>query len=121
MHRALVVTFDVPTPAKRSIHSLLLEEIEKYLATLNERPYRAKQVVDWLYEKRVNSFDEMSDLPLLLRQRLADEFRFGELETVRMLRSKDTTRKFLFRLRDGSRIESVFLSASPAPFCATFP
>ena len=102
------------TAAKRSIHSLLLDEIEIYFATLNERPYRAKQVVDWLYEKRVTSFDEMSDLPLLLRQRLADEFRFGELETVRTLGSKDTTRKFLFRLGDGSLIESVLIPASPA-------
>jgi 23S rRNA (adenine2503-C2)-methyltransferase len=104
----------VPPAAKRSIHSLFLDEIESLFATLNEKPYRAKQVVDWLYEKRVNSFDEMSDLPLLLRQRLADEFRFGELETVRMLGSKDTTRKFLFRLGDGSLIESVLIPASPA-------
>jgi 23S rRNA (adenine2503-C2)-methyltransferase len=104
----------VPTATNRPIHSLLLDEIENHLATLNERPYRAKQIVDWLYEKRVNSFDEMSDLPLLLRQRLANEFRFGELETVRMLGSKDTTRKYLFRLGDGNLIESVLIPASPA-------
>jgi 23S rRNA (adenine2503-C2)-methyltransferase len=104
----------VPPAAKRSIHSLFIDEIESFLASLNEKPYRAKQVVDWLYEKRVNSFEEMSDLPLLLRQRLADEFRFGDLETVRVLGSKDTTRKFLFRLGDGNLIESVLIPASPA-------
>jgi 23S rRNA (adenine2503-C2)-methyltransferase len=111
---ALAVTFHVPAATNRPIHSLLLDEIENHLATLNERTYRAKQIVDWLYEKRVNSFDEMSDLPLLLRQRLANEFRFGNLETVRVLGSKDTTRKFLFRLGDGSLIESVLIPASPA-------
>src|ERR1051325_1975226 len=114
MQRALAVTFHVPTAAKRPIHSLLLDEIESYFATLNERPYRAKQVVDWLYEKRVGSFDEMSDLPQALRQRLADEFSFGHLETVRVLGSTDITRKFLFRLGDGNLIESVLIPASPA-------
>jgi len=99
---------------KRSIHSLPLDEIESYLATLNERPYRAKQVVDWLYEKRVGSFAEMSDLPQALRERLGSEFGFENIETVRVLGSKDTTRKFLFRLSDGNLIESVLIPASPA-------
>ena len=102
------------TAAKRSVHSLLLDEIEGFLGALNERPYRAKQVVDWLYEKRVNSFSEMSDLPQALRDRLANEFAFDNLETVRVLGSKDTTRKFLFRLNDGNLVESVLIPASPA-------
>src|SRR4051812_6747487 len=99
---------------KRPIHSLLLDEIESFLATLPEKPYRAKQIVDWLYEKRVASFDEMSDLPQALRHRLAEEFAFGNLEIVRVLGSNDTTRKFLFRLGDGNLIESVLIPASPA-------
>ena len=101
-------------PAQRSIHSLVLAEIEGYLATLNERPYRAKQIVDWLYEKRVDSFEQMSDLPQALRERLSTEFAFNNLETVRVLGSEDTTRKFLFRLIDGSLVESVLIPASPA-------
>src|SRR3954471_13453034 len=104
----------VQPEVRRPIHSLLLDEIESFLATLNERPYRAKQIVDWLYEKRVQSFNEMSDLPQALRARLAGEFAFGNLDTVRVLGSKDTTRKFLFRLNDGSLIESVLIPASPA-------
>ncbi|HEY8834953.1 MAG TPA: 23S rRNA (adenine(2503)-C(2))-methyltransferase RlmN [Chthoniobacterales bacterium] len=99
---------------QRPIHSLLLDEITGYLATRNERPYRAKQVVDWLYEKRISSFEEMSDLPLALRNSLSSEFAFGNLETVRVLGSEDTTRKFLFRLGDGNLIESVLIPASPA-------
>ncbi len=92
----------------------MLDELEAWLGTLNERPYRAKQVVDWLYEKRVDSFAEMSDLPQALRERLGSEFGFGNIETVRVLGSKDTTRKFLFRLGDGNLIESVLIPASPA-------
>jgi 23S rRNA (adenine2503-C2)-methyltransferase len=114
MRRALAVTFRVPTPAKRSIHSLLLDDFAAFLATQSERPFRAKQIVDWVYEKRVNSFDEMSDLPQVLRERLANEFIFGNLETVRVLGSKDTTRKFLFRLSDENLVESVLIPASPA-------
>jgi 23S rRNA (adenine2503-C2)-methyltransferase len=108
------VGWRVQAAHRRPIHSLFLDEIESYLATLNERPYRAKQIVDWLYEKRVGSFEQMSDLPQALRERLANEFRFGQLETVRVLGSKDTTRKFLFRLGDGNLIESVLIPASPA-------
>jgi 23S rRNA (adenine2503-C2)-methyltransferase len=56
----------------------------------------------------------MSDLPLSLRQELEVEFTLGDLELVRTLGAKDTTRKFLFRLRDGALIESVLIPASPA-------
>src|SRR4051812_22765176 len=56
----------------------------------------------------------MSDLPQMLRERLASEFAFGNLTSVRVLGSQDTTRKFLFRLADGSLIESVLIPASPA-------
>jgi 23S rRNA (adenine2503-C2)-methyltransferase len=108
------VVWRVQTAAKRPIHSLFLDEIENHLATLNERPFRAKQIVDWLYEKRIDAFEEMTDLPQALRQRLAQEFAFGNLETVRVLGSEDTTRKFLFRLGDGNLIESVLIPASPA-------
>ena len=114
MDRSLDVTFRVQTAGKRSIHSLLLDEMAAFLATQNERPYRAKQIVDWIYEKRVGSFAEMSDLPQPLRDRLAGEFAFDNLETVRVLGSADTTRKFLFRLSDGNLIESVLIPASPA-------
>src|ERR1700681_2275361 len=103
------VTSLVQTPGKPPIQSLLLEEIAADVAARNERPYRAKQIVDWIYQKRVTSFDAMSDLPLWLRKHLADAFDFRQLETVRVLGSKDTTRKFLFRLADGNLIESVLI------------
>jgi len=99
---------------KRPIHSLLLDEIAAHLEKHNQRPYRAKQVVDWLYEKRVGSFEAMTDLPQDLCGQLAAEFAFDNLETVRVLGSADTTRKFLFRLSDGNLIESVLIPASPA-------
>jgi 23S rRNA (adenine2503-C2)-methyltransferase len=109
----------VEATTKPSIQSLLLEEITADLVTRNERPYRAKQIVDWIYKKRVTSFDAMSDLPQELRKQLGDRFALGELETVRLLGSADTTRKFLFRLADGNLIESVLIPASPSLYGET--
>src|SRR6266566_2293805 len=113
------VLFLVQLASKPSIQSLLLEEIAAQLAAQNQRPYRAKQIADWLYEKRVHSFEAMTDLPQDLRRHLAEEFSFGNLETVRVLGSEDTTRKFLFRLGDGNLIESVLIPASPSLYGST--
>jgi 23S rRNA (adenine2503-C2)-methyltransferase len=100
--------------AKTPVRSLLASEIEQRLAALALPPYRAGQVIRWLYEKRVASFDAMSDLPAALRAQLAAEFAFDELEVIRKTGSSDTTQKFLFRLPDGNLIESVLIPASRA-------
>src|SRR5213076_887996 len=84
------------------------------LGGLDEPSYRVGQIVDWLYKRRVESFENMTDLPHALRAQLAKLFIFDRLEIVRVLGSRDTTRKFLFRLADGNLIESVLIPASPA-------
>ena len=100
--------------AKTDIKSLQFDELEKLLEKLGGPRYRAQQIADWLYHKRVQSFEEMTDLPRDFRARLADDFAFGKIEIVRVLGSHDTTRKFLFRLVDESLIETVLIPASPA-------
>jgi len=104
----------VTTGPKIDIKSLQLAELEGKVRELGQPLYRARQIADWLYQKRVQSFDEMSDLPREFRNRLGQEFTFGKIDIVRVLGSRDTTRKFLFRLTDGSLIESVLIPASPA-------
>jgi 23S rRNA (adenine2503-C2)-methyltransferase len=106
----------VPRP---SINSLTLDELTAHFAAQGEPAYRAKQVADWLYQKRVDSFAAMTDLPAATRARLEGEFSFLRPEIVRVLGSRDTTRKFLFRLGDGSLIESVLIPASPALYGQT--
>jgi 23S rRNA (adenine2503-C2)-methyltransferase len=96
-----------------------LGSLTEKLGALGEKPYRARQVLDWVYEKRVDNFAAMTDLPATLRVRLAETFPAEQLETVRMSGSEDTTRKFLFRLPDGQFIESVFIPASPALYGQT--
>jgi 23S rRNA (adenine2503-C2)-methyltransferase len=100
----------VTASPKSDIKSLQLDE----LLSIAQPSYRARQITDWLYKKRVNSFTEMTDLPQALRAQLAHDFSFDKIEVVRVLGSADTTRKFLFRLSDGNLIESVLIPASPA-------
>ena len=102
------------TPAKIDIKSLQLTELENKVRELGQPLYRAKQIADWLYQKRVESFDEMTDLSREFRNRLAQDFIFSKIDIVRVLGSRDTTRKFLFRLADENLIESVLIPASPA-------
>ncbi|MFL6531663.1 MAG: 23S rRNA (adenine(2503)-C(2))-methyltransferase RlmN [Chthoniobacterales bacterium] len=99
---------------KPLITGMLLNELEEFVRSRDLPVYRAKQITDWVYKKRVTSFDAMSDLPNELRTQLAEHFEFPPHEIVRVLGSDDTTQKFLFRLRDGNLIESVLIPASPA-------
>jgi 23S rRNA (adenine2503-C2)-methyltransferase len=104
----------VKKAGKTDVKSLHLDELKEQLAGLGEPVYRADQIVEWLYRKRVNSFAEMSDLPQSLRERLNESLTSHHLGVVRVLGSRDTTRKFLLRLDDASLIESVLIPASPA-------
>jgi 23S rRNA (adenine2503-C2)-methyltransferase len=96
------------------IKSLLLSELQEQLRNLGEPSYRAGQIVDWLYKKRVDTIDKMTNLPRPLRSLLSEKFSLGKIDLVRVLGAHDTTRKFLFRLADGNLIESVLIPASPA-------
>jgi 23S rRNA (adenine2503-C2)-methyltransferase len=96
------------------IKSLLFSELQEALHKLGEPSYRADQITDWLYKKRVDSIEKMTDLPQSLRERLAEKFSFSKTDVLRVLGSGDTTRKFLFRLSDANLIESVLIPASPA-------
>ena len=101
-------------PLKESIHAIGLERLRARLKDAGHPGYRAEQVLEWVYQKRVAGFDQMTNLPAALRATLAQEFAFHALDPVRVLGAEDTTRKYLFRLADGALIESVLIPASPA-------
>ena len=84
------------------------------MTALGQPAYRAAQVLDWIYKRRVRDWDDMLNLPAPLRDALKQEFPNARLEKIRETGSKDTTRKFLFRLPDGQMIETVLIPASPA-------
>ncbi len=96
----------------QSIKSLTLDELTDRFVVAGEPGYRAKQVIGWLYDKRVGEFAKMTNLPAALRERLATEYGDRPLEVVRTIGSADTTQKFLFRLHDGQLIETVLIPAS---------
>jgi len=104
----------VTKAGKIDIKSLLLNELQGDVRDLAEPSYRAGQITEWLYKKRVDSIDKMTDLPQSLQERFAEKFSFSKIDVVRVLGSRDTTRKFLFRLSDANLIESVLIPASPA-------
>jgi 23S rRNA (adenine2503-C2)-methyltransferase len=104
----------VESAGKTDIKSLVFSELQDLLRNLGELSYRAGQITDWLYKKRVDAIDKMTDLPRPLRSWLLDTFSFGKIDLMRVLGARDMTRKFLFRLADGNLIESVLIPASLA-------
>lgn len=70
---------------------------------------RKRQIFEWLYEKRVSSFDEMTNLSKSLREKLESNFVLTTLKTAVKQTSQDGTMKFLFELHDGYTIETVLM------------
>ena len=92
----------------QSIYGVTIDELEKFLLSCNEKKYRASQIMDWLYVKRVHSFSDMTNLSKELITKLNDEFFFDEMEIVTKQESDDVC-KFLFKLQDGNLIEAVLM------------
>lgn len=95
---------------KKDIKSMTLEEVTAELGTLGEKPFRAKQLYDWLHVKLVTDFDQMSTLSKSLRERLKEHYSVTALKVVgERISAVDGTRKYLFGLEDGNVIESVWM------------
>ena len=86
-----------------------LPEIKDWLKENGEKPFRAEQIFDWLYIKRVTSFEDMSNLSKSLREKLDENFTITTLKTLVQQQSSDGTIKFLFELHDGYSIETVLM------------
>lgn len=91
------------------LRSLSLEEIGALVASLGERPFRARQVFRWLHRKGAASLDEMTDLPRALREGLAGRTALRTLERAAEQVSRDGTVKWTWRTWDGRLVESVFM------------
>lgn len=94
---------------KESIYSLQPHQLEEWLKENGEKPFRAAQIFNWLYNKRVKTFEEMSNLSKGLREKLTANFALSTLSTIIKQESKDGTIKFLFQLQDGYSIETVLM------------
>lgn len=95
---------------KKDLKSMTLEELTEFVKELGEKPFRAKQLYQWMHEKLAASLDECTNLPKAFREKLAENSTYTSLRTVKMLESGiDGTRKYLFGLDDGNVIESVLM------------
>ncbi len=93
-----------------SIHSLSLEELTRLIAEEGEKPFRAKQIFHWIYEKKVCDWDQMTDLNKTLRSKLKERFSLSSIQQRSVEASKDgETIKFLWELSDGKLVESVLI------------
>jgi 23S rRNA (adenine2503-C2)-methyltransferase len=95
--------------AKKDIRKLKLEELKKFFVEHNEKPFRAQQVYDWLWNKSAKSFDQMTNLSVELRAFLKEHFVINHIKVDKMQRSADGTIKNAVTLFDGMVVESVLI------------
>ncbi len=94
---------------KQAIYGLTQQQLTDWLLERGEKKFRAKQLWDWLYVKRVKSFEEMTNLSKSMRALLEEHFYITSLQQEVKQVSQDGTIKFLFRLDDGNLIETVLM------------
>jgi 23S rRNA (adenine2503-C2)-methyltransferase len=97
------------TPRKVELLGLTGEELRDYMLTLGEKPYRARQLYQAIYRRRITSFDLMTDLPKTLRRILDEHAVVTRARVESVFQSADGTRRFLLQLGDGREVESVFM------------
>jgi 23S rRNA (adenine2503-C2)-methyltransferase len=94
---------------KKNIREFSLPELKEYFESIGDKKFRAIQAYEWLWKKNARSFDEMSNLSLELRQKLAQEFDLLTLSVDASQHSNDGTLKSRFRTHDGHLIEGVLI------------
>jgi 23S rRNA (adenine2503-C2)-methyltransferase len=104
-----LVVLSPTTDSRRPLLSVPESEVLAWLAAAGQKKFRLKQIQQWLVKRRINSFDEMSDLPRTLRDQLSSEFRFSSLTQVGHQVASDRTEKLLLKLSDGELVESVLM------------
>ncbi len=96
----------------KKIYNLQEEELVQWLKDKREKPFHAKQILEWLFQKKVGSWDEMTNLSKELRHKLSQSFYIQSLKLKRTIDSVDgETTKFLWELLDGQFVESVLIRA----------
>lgn len=95
---------------KKDIASYSFEELQEEMLAIGEKGFRSRQIYSWIHEKLVDDFEEMTNLPKTLRQKLESAYEIRRVEMEKIQISKiDGTNKFLFCLKDGNMVESVLM------------
>ena len=91
-----------------NIYSMTLKKLEDYFLSINEKKYKARQVYDWLYIKRVNTFDNMSNIKKDLLEKLKTDYYFEKIEIIKC-ENDELVKKYLLKLSDDRTIEAVLM------------
>ena len=94
----------------KNIKDYDLEALKKELVSIGEKQYRAEQIFKWIYVDKVQSFDEMTNLSLELREKLKQNYTLGIFKILKKQVASDGTIKYLFDVLDGNAIETVLMS-----------
>lgn len=92
----------------RNIYDLTINELEEYFLGIGEKSFRSIQVYESLYKKRFTSFDEMTNISKILREKLKEDFSFYRIKLL-VKQKGENVNKYLFELEDGNKIESVLM------------
>ena len=93
----------------KNIKDYDLEDLKQELISIGEKGFRAEQIFKLLYQEKVKSFDEMTNLSLELREKLKNNYTICNYNILKKLESSDGTKKYLFDILDGNIIESVLM------------
>lgn len=93
----------------KDIRTLSLEDLKEYFTQIGDKPFRAKQVYDWLWSKNLHSFEEMTNLSKNLRENLSKDFVINPIAVDTLQKSSDGTIKNGVKLHDGLLVESVLI------------
>ena len=91
-----------------NIYNVTLDELENYFIKKGDKKFKATQVFEWIYKKRVNSFDDMKNVSKETINELNKNFKIEKIEIVKRLDGKDV-KKYLFKLFDGEYVEAVLM------------
>ncbi len=97
---------------KQSIYGLTIDQLTEWLLEKGQKKFRAEQIWDWLYRKRVTNFSDMKNINKECLQLLEEHFTIQTLKQSVKQESADGTIKFLFEMQDGNLIETVLMSFS---------
>lgn len=92
-----------------SIYDLTIDELTEYFLKIGEKKYYATELFSWLYNKRITSFSDATNIKKETREKLSKDFTISNIEIVTVEKAKDV-RKYLFKLRDGEHIEAVLMN-----------
>ena len=100
-------------PMDTSIKTFTLAQLEALMADWGQPAFRSKQLYEWLHTHHVGAYDQMTNLPKSLRQKLEQEYPLAGLALADQQVSRDGTRKYVFTLADGVQVETVGIPSDP--------